>query len=203
MRDGVIPALKAARTAFSFPDVKATGTNSTCRLRGLLPDAGTFSPRRFCSASTAESNRSRSRSSSRLTVLAKSLGRMCGNEVAVVSLVIGDEDESSSGSEEAPPPEVCENRSRVVDRECALFIQGMTPPSVPRSNRTFCVGYLAQLSGMCGNLRKHPAAHYLELFNWHRQSLQLADCSPAALCQEGRSRSIFQSNNPISIEVAF
>jgi len=123
MRDGVIPALKATRTALSFPDVKAMGTGSACRLRGLLCDTATFLPRRFCPASTAESNRSRSRSLSRLIALAKSLGRICGNGVAVV-----------------PLPKVCENRSRVVDRECALFIQGMTPPSVPRSNRTFCVG---------------------------------------------------------------
>jgi hypothetical protein len=122
MRDGVMPALKAARTAFSFPDVKAIGTASTCRrLRGLLLD-GTFLPRRFCSASMAESNRSRSRSSSRLIALAKSLGKICrADEVAVVALGNGDEG-GFPGCKEVPGPEVCENRSRVVDRECALFI---------------------------------------------------------------------------------
>jgi hypothetical protein len=58
IRDSVMPALKAARIAFSFPDVKAIGTASTCRrLCGLLPD-GTFLPRRFCSASMAKNNRS-------------------------------------------------------------------------------------------------------------------------------------------------
>jgi hypothetical protein len=120
MRDGVTPTLKGARTAFSFPDVKAIGTASTCcRLRGLLPD-GTFLSRRFCSASMAESNRSRSRSSSRPIALAKSLGKICrGDEVAVVALGIGDEG-GVPGSKEAPGPEVSENRSRVVDRECAV-----------------------------------------------------------------------------------
>jgi hypothetical protein len=59
IRDGAMPALKAARTAFSFPDVKFVGTSTCWRLRGLLLDEA-FLPRRFCSASTAESNRSRS-----------------------------------------------------------------------------------------------------------------------------------------------
>jgi len=145
MRDGVMPALKAARTAFSFPDVKAMGVGSACRLRGLLTDAGTFLPRRFCSASTAESNRSRSRSSSRLMALAKSPGKICrGDEVALVAVVIGDED-GSSGSKKAPRSEGCENRSRVVDRECVLFIPSLAPvlalacPAMPR-----CAQPLAQ-----------------------------------------------------------
>jgi hypothetical protein len=53
--DGVMPALKAARTAFNFPCVKGTaaGTSSRCVLRFL---AGSFLPRRFCSAITADSN---------------------------------------------------------------------------------------------------------------------------------------------------
>jgi hypothetical protein len=123
MRDGVMPALKVARTAFSFPDVKTVGTSSCCRLRGLLPD-GTFLPRRFCSASMAESNRSRSRSSSRLIALAKSLGKISrADEVTVVALGIGDEGRLHGGKE-VPGPEVCENRSRVVDRACALFMGG-------------------------------------------------------------------------------
>ena len=144
MCDGVIPALKAARTAFSFPDVKATGTDSACRLRGLLPDAGTFLPRRFCSAITTENNRSRSRSSSRLIALAKSRGRICrGDEVGSV---LGDED-GPSGSKESPRPEVCENRSGVVHRECVLFIPSLAPvlalacPAMPR-----CAQPLAQPS---------------------------------------------------------
>jgi hypothetical protein len=118
IRDGVMPALKAARTAFSFPDVKAVGASTCCRLRGLLLDE-IFLPRRFCSASTAESNRSRSRSSSRLIALVKSLGKICrGDEVAVVALGTEDED-GFPGGKEAAEPEECENRSRVID----LFIR--------------------------------------------------------------------------------
>lgn len=59
MRDGVTPALKAARTAFNCPRVKEGGT-STCRLRELPSETGIFLQRRFCSASTAASNRSSS-----------------------------------------------------------------------------------------------------------------------------------------------
>jgi len=117
MRDGVMPALKAARIAFSFPDVKAIGVASTCcRLRGFLPD-GTFLPRRFCSASMAESNRSRSRSSSRLTALAKSLGKICrADEVAVVALAIGDEGRVPG---KKPPGRRCVRIGRVSSIGCA------------------------------------------------------------------------------------
>jgi hypothetical protein len=129
MRDGEMPALKAARTAFSFPDVKAVETSTCCRLRGLSPD-GTFLPRRFCSASMAESNRSRSRSSSRLIALVKSFGKICRcNEVAVVARGTGGEGGSPGGKEAAGPDE-CENRSRVV----GLLIRRMMPPSVLPGN---------------------------------------------------------------------
>ena len=58
---------------------------------------------------------------------------MRGDEVALVAVGIGDEG-GVPGGKEAPGPEVCENRSRVVDRECALFIQQMMPPSVLPGN---------------------------------------------------------------------
>jgi hypothetical protein len=164
---GVTPTLKAARTAFSFPDVKAIGTASTCcRLRGLLPD-GTFLSRRFCSASMAESNRSRSRSSSRPIALAKSLGKICrGDEVAVVALGIGDEG-GVPGGKEAPGPEVSENRSRVVDRWATPDVRApcrswplafAANRTRPASQRPLCLPRLqqephAQLFGalFCGN----------------------------------------------------
>jgi hypothetical protein len=56
--DGVMPALKAARTAFSFPCGKGTATDSTRPLRGLSSDIESFLPRRLSSATTAETNRS-------------------------------------------------------------------------------------------------------------------------------------------------
>jgi hypothetical protein len=60
---------------------------------------------------------------------------MCrGDEVALVAVVIGDED-GSSGSKDAARPEVCENRSPVGDRECELFIREMMPPSVLPSKK--------------------------------------------------------------------
>jgi hypothetical protein len=136
MRDGVTPALKAARTALSFPGVNATGMGSLCRLRGPLSGTGISLPRLFCSTSTAESNRSRSRSSSRPIASAKLLGKMCrGDEVALVAVGIGDED-GSSGSKDAARPEVCENRSPVGDRECELFIREMMPPSVSAQQKS-------------------------------------------------------------------
>jgi len=58
--DGVIPALKAARTAFNFPWAKETSISSTLFLHERSYEAASFLPRRFCSASTAASNRSNS-----------------------------------------------------------------------------------------------------------------------------------------------
>ena len=56
--DGLTPALKAARTAFAFPAVK----EDAAVLTGLLCEVAFGSPevlpRRFCSATTAETNRS-------------------------------------------------------------------------------------------------------------------------------------------------
>src|SRR5437762_8552808 len=53
--DGVMPALKAARTAFNLPCVKGTAATTLTRcLREIL--AGDLLPRRFCSAITADNN---------------------------------------------------------------------------------------------------------------------------------------------------
>jgi hypothetical protein len=66
--------------------------------------------------------------------LVKSLGKICrGDEVAVVALGTGHE-AGFPGCKGVPGPEVCENRSRVVGRECALFMRRMMPPSVPSGN---------------------------------------------------------------------
>jgi hypothetical protein len=77
MRDGVIPALKAARTAFNFPLVNKSGTSSTRRLRGLSSNAGGFLPRRRCSAVAAVINWFSSASVSLLIAFGRSLGRTC------------------------------------------------------------------------------------------------------------------------------
>jgi hypothetical protein len=72
---GEMPALKAARTAFNFPCVNGVAAiTSTRRLRSISP--GSLLPRRFCSAITADSNRSSSWSSRCLTAFGKSAGRM-------------------------------------------------------------------------------------------------------------------------------
>jgi len=73
------------------------GTSSVCSLRWGLSDGGTFLPRRFCSASMAKSNRSRSRSSGRLIALARSLGKICRADE------VGFGDEEGSSGNEAPP----------------------------------------------------------------------------------------------------
>jgi len=83
IREGVTPALNAARTAFNFPCVNGTAAASTFLLRGLSSEAGSFLPRRFSSASTAASNRSSSWSLRCLTALARSLGKICRDEVFV------------------------------------------------------------------------------------------------------------------------
>jgi hypothetical protein len=77
IRDGVIPALKAARTAFNFPLVNESGSSSNRRLRELSSKAGGFLPRRCCSAKAAATNWSSSGSVSRFIAFGRSLGRAC------------------------------------------------------------------------------------------------------------------------------
>jgi hypothetical protein len=62
IRDGVTPALKAARTALIFAWVNETATAFTRRRGEASADIAGFPPRRSCSRSTAAGNRSSSRS---------------------------------------------------------------------------------------------------------------------------------------------
>jgi hypothetical protein len=72
--DGVTPALKAARTAFNFPCVKGTAAATSTRcLREV--SAGSFLPRRLCSATTADNNWPSSWSLRCLTAFDKFVGR--------------------------------------------------------------------------------------------------------------------------------
>src|SRR5271165_829579 len=113
--DGETPALKAARTAFNFPCVKGRATASTRRLREISFDTGGFLPRRCCSASATESNRSRSWSSSRLIALGRSLGRTNRSEGAVEASVVAGEGEGRfTGDEGRTRVDAVENKSGVA-----------------------------------------------------------------------------------------
>ena len=108
IRDGVIPALKAARTAFNLPLVNKSGTSSTRRLRGLSSNAGGFLPRRRCSAVAAVINWSSSASVSLLIAFGRSLGRT--RRTAALG---GKGGGGFIGGEERSP--IVENRSGVVE----------------------------------------------------------------------------------------
>src|SRR6516164_2314027 len=90
MRDGVIPALNAARTAFNFPCVKGATTASAPRLSEPSWETGSFLPRRFCSAVTAASSRSSSSSVSRLIAFGRSVGKICRDGVLMIAGVDDD-----------------------------------------------------------------------------------------------------------------
>jgi len=76
IRVGVMPALKAARTAFSCPRVNETGA-STFRLGERLSVGVVSLPLRFASASVTTSRRSSSSSLRCFTAFGRSLGRTC------------------------------------------------------------------------------------------------------------------------------
>ena len=76
IRVGVMPALKAARTAFSCPRVNETGA-STFRLGKRLSVGVVCLPLRFASASVTASRRSSSSSLRCLTAFGRSLGSTC------------------------------------------------------------------------------------------------------------------------------
>jgi hypothetical protein len=115
-----MPALKAARTAFNFPCVKRAATAST-RLF-FTSETEDLLPRRCCSASAAESNRSRSWSSSRLIAPGRSFGRTSRGEGAVATSVVVGEDGGFADGEERSRVDALENRSGVVDGLRALPI---------------------------------------------------------------------------------
>jgi hypothetical protein len=87
--EGLTPALKAARTAFSLPLVSDPALGSAAALRGLERASGVGfveSPRRLTSAVTAASNDSTSASGSRWSAPARSLGKTGGRGFAAASL---------------------------------------------------------------------------------------------------------------------
>jgi hypothetical protein len=121
IRDGVIPALKAARTAFNFPLVNGSGTSSTRRLRELSSKPGGFLPRRCFSAKAAVTNWSSSASVSRLIAFGRFLGRTCRT-----AAVGGKGGGGFIGGEERSP--TVENRSGVVGPMRSLPMVLILPP---------------------------------------------------------------------------
>ena len=111
--DGLSPALKAARTAFNLPGVKATETSSTLRFCEFSFE-GNFLPRRCCSTSNAAPNWSRSWSLSLFIALGRSLGRMCRSEGAAVASASVAASEDGVGYTDGD--NAAENRSGAVDR---------------------------------------------------------------------------------------
>ena len=77
MRPGVMPTLKAARTAFSCPRVNETGASAVRLIRKCFPVSVVSLPRRFASAKVTASRRSNSSSLRCFTAFDKSLGRTC------------------------------------------------------------------------------------------------------------------------------
>jgi hypothetical protein len=118
IRDGVIPALNAARTAFNFPLVNESGTSSNRRLRKLSSKAGGFLPRRCCSAKAAATNWSSSASVSRLIAFGRSLGRTC----RILEVFAEIDERGLTGDEKRSP--IVENRSGVVEpmRPLRMFL---------------------------------------------------------------------------------
>jgi len=125
IRDGVTPALNAARTALIFAWVNETATALTRRFGEASADMAGFLPRRSCSTSTAASNRSSSWSRSRLIALGKSLGRIClGKKSAGAASVADGEPAGGLSNGEGSRADARENRSGVVDRVRPLPIRG-------------------------------------------------------------------------------
>jgi hypothetical protein len=121
MREGVTPALKAARTAFNFPCVKGTSVISTClrffvggdctfiklgrmsnRWREVCKSASTpwgVLPRRFSSSRVVACRKSNSPSLRCLMALGRFLGRTCrGGAVSVVAFGAGDAEAVAVGN---------------------------------------------------------------------------------------------------------
>ena len=104
--DGLMPALKAARTALICPRVSDTVATSPCRRCSVREDRfGTDSsawpiagalPRRLASSTAAVISRSSSRSVRCLTELGKSFGKTCRCAGADVICLVADRDVSPS-----------------------------------------------------------------------------------------------------------
>ena len=138
IRDGVTPALKAERTAFTLPRVKGTSLISTCRrflMRGdcMFVKLGRTSnrwrkvcksvstpsgvlPRRFISSRIAACKKSNSPSLKCLTALRRFLGRTCRcgavSVVASVAVIFG--------GAQASRTVAVENRSGVLVGSCPM-----------------------------------------------------------------------------------
>ena len=115
IRVGVMPALKAARTAFSCPRVNETGA-STFRLGERLSVGVVSLPLRFASASVTTSRRSSSSSLRCLTALGRSLGKTCG-------LAFADEAGFVAGGDVFSTP-AAENRSDLHWLVCSRPMSG-------------------------------------------------------------------------------
>jgi hypothetical protein len=83
-----MPALNAARTALIFEIVRRIATASARCLREFSSAVESFVPRRFCSPSTAASNRSSSQSSRSFIISGRLLGRTYRAEGAT-ELIVG------------------------------------------------------------------------------------------------------------------
>jgi hypothetical protein len=116
IRDGVTPALKAARTAFSFPCGKGTAKDFICRLRELSWDTDSFLPRRFCSATTAESNRSSSLSASCCIAFRRSAGKAYRDTDVGTAALATEVEEGLADADAVARLDANENRSGVDDR---------------------------------------------------------------------------------------
>ena len=97
--------------ALAFP---ATATIWTRRLREI--SEGSFLPRRLCSAITADSNCSSSRSSRCLTVFGKSVGRTWRDGIRPIDVIAGDDPDDSEDRECPSRVGSDENRSGVDER---------------------------------------------------------------------------------------
>ena len=115
IREGVMPALKAARTAFTCPRVNESATASGCHLgEGLegLSVGEDRLPLRFASASATASSRSSSSSSRCLTALGRSLGRTCRRCCTDEAPFVAGGVVSPNGAVENRSGDACRVRSR-------------------------------------------------------------------------------------------
>ena len=99
IRAGPMPALKAARTAFSCPRTKESA-DSRLRVGGRLPVGAVCLPLRFASARVTTSRRSSSSSLRCLTAFGRSLGRTCRASCDDEIRFVVAEDLSSTGAAE-------------------------------------------------------------------------------------------------------
>jgi hypothetical protein len=180
IRDGVIPALKAARTAFNFPLVNESGASSNRRLRELSSKAGGFLPRRCCSAKATATNWSSSASASRFIAFGRSLGRMCRT-----ALPVGDDGGGVAGGEKCSRPGG--NRSGVVEpmRPLRMFLSC-------RRHRRVARAVPCPANTLAGSIFQDRCRFRIGLSRISRSSLDLAllkmRSSRAVVCDRIRTK---------------